>query len=96
MGFDYIINVPLLPSCCGFFFMFLDVEYLFRQGLVFFIDGCSAFSCVCGVLMRGGESKVLLLCHLGFDFSSIGFLYTCNYQSENEIKKTFQFIIASR
>ena len=28
MGFDYIVSAPLLPSR-GFFFMSLDVEYLF-------------------------------------------------------------------
>ena len=30
---------------------------------VFFIDGCSAYSCDFGVLVRGGELRVFL-CHL--------------------------------
>lgn len=29
MGFDYIVSVPLLSSCFHFFFMSLNVEYLF-------------------------------------------------------------------
>ena len=29
MEFDYIMSLPLLTSCGGFFFMSLDVEYLF-------------------------------------------------------------------
>ena len=32
MGFDYTSHAPLLPSCPGFFFMSLDVEYLFLVG----------------------------------------------------------------
>ena len=30
----------------------------------FFFNGCSADSCDFGVLVRGGELKVFLLCHL--------------------------------
>jgi len=29
MVFDYILSATLLPSHCGFFFMSLDVSYLF-------------------------------------------------------------------
>ena len=29
MGFDYMMSVPFLLSHCVFFFMALDVEYLF-------------------------------------------------------------------
>ena len=29
-GFDYIASVALLPSCCGFFFVSLDIGDLFR------------------------------------------------------------------
>ena len=45
------MTLPLLPSHCGFFFMYLDVEYF---GTVFslFIDGCSAVSCDFGVFVR--------------------------------------------
>ena len=28
MGFDFIVIVPLLPSCCGFFFVFGRVSLL--------------------------------------------------------------------
>lgn len=64
MGFDYITSGPFLPSCCGFFLIPLDVEYLFWQIPVFLINGYSAVSCVYGVLRRGGEHKFLLLCYL--------------------------------
>ena len=56
MRFDYIMSTPLLPSCFGYFFMSLDVEYP-----VFFISGCSAVSCDLGGFVRGGELMVLLL-----------------------------------
>lgn len=28
-GFDYITCAPPPPSCCGFFFVYLDIEYIF-------------------------------------------------------------------
>ena len=33
MGFDFIIFVPLLPSCCGFFFVFGHGASFFFGGL---------------------------------------------------------------
>ena len=44
------------------------ISFVVGSGL--FTDGCSVASCVFGVVMRGGVSKVLLLCHL---FASWGF-----------------------
>jgi len=34
MGFDHIASEPLLPSHCGFFFIFLDAEHLWGQAPV--------------------------------------------------------------
>lgn len=45
--------------------MVLVVEDLFWQVLVIFSDGSPANSCDFGMLMRGGEPRVFLLCHLG-------------------------------
>ena len=56
---------PSSPSCRGSIFMFLVVEDLFWWVLVFFLDGCSADGCDFGVLVRGGELRVFLLCRLG-------------------------------
>ena len=54
-GFDFIMIVPLLLSCCGFFFVF-------RCGVSFFgefqhppLDGCSTASCNFGALIEGNE-----------------------------------------
>ena len=47
----------------GFFFMSLDVEYLFWWVPVCFTDGCSAVSCDLGLLVRGGKLRGLLLHH---------------------------------
>ena len=52
-----------LSHCC-FFLMSLDVEYLFGRFQSFLLMVCSAVSCDFGVLVRGGELKVLLLHHL--------------------------------
>lgn len=64
MGFDYVMSVFLLLSRCGFLIISLDVEYLFLIDFSLFSNGCSAVSCNFPVLMRRGELKVLLLCHL--------------------------------
>ena len=45
--------------------MSLVVEDLFWWFPVFFVDSCSADSCDFRVLVRGGELKIFLLCHLG-------------------------------
>ena len=38
---------------------------LYGRFSVYFIDGCCSANCDFGVLMRGGELRVLLLYHLG-------------------------------
>ena len=56
MGFDYIMSVPLLPSCCDFFFVFgCRISFLVSSSLFYCY---SAVSCDFGVLMGGGEHKV--------------------------------------
>ena len=62
MGFDFIVIVLLLPSCCGFFFVF-------GHGVSFFgmfqhpsMDGCSIGSGDFGNLKGGDE-------HLSFYFA---------------------------
>ena len=57
---------PSYLFCCGSFFMSLAVEDPFCEVPVFFVDGFSADSCDFGVLPRGDELWVFLLCHLGF------------------------------
>lgn len=57
MGFDCIMKVPLLSSCCGFFFVFgCMITSLIGSSLLYF-DGYSAVSFHFGVFMRGGELK---------------------------------------
>ena len=66
VGHNWVINTisqecPLLLSCL---WMSLAVEYLFLVGSSLSYCDCSAISCDFGVLMRVGEFKVLILCHL--------------------------------
>ena len=44
--------------------MSLNIEYLLLLDSSLFFGGHSAVSCDFGVLVRGGELKALLLCHL--------------------------------
>ena len=56
MGFDFIVIAPLLPSHCGFSFVFgCGVSFLLFQCLP--VDDCSAVSCDVGALARGSEHK---------------------------------------
>ena len=55
MGFDFIVIVPLLLSCCSFF-------YIFGRGVSLFggfqcppVDGWSTASCDFGALTGGDE-----------------------------------------
>ena len=59
MGFDFIMIVPLLPSCAVNFSLSLGVRYLFWYVPAFItfvvvVDGCSAVSCDFGVFVRRG------------------------------------------
>lgn len=54
MGFAYIMKVLLLPSHCGFFFVF-RCRISFSEVSPFFVDDCSAVGCDFGVFMSGGE-----------------------------------------
>ena len=38
MGLDFILNLPLIPISCGFFFMSLLVKDHFQWVPIFFID----------------------------------------------------------
>ena len=49
----------MVPLCLWRYGIFFLLVLFF-----FFTDGCSEASCDFGVLVRGGELKVLLLCHL--------------------------------
>ena len=56
MAFDFTVIAPLLPSHCGF-------SFVFECGVSFFggfhclpVDDCPAVSCDSGVLARGRES----------------------------------------
>ena len=55
MGFDFIMIVPLLPSCCGFFFVF-GLRLSFFGGFQHPpVDSCSIASCNFGALTGGDE-----------------------------------------
>ena len=58
MGFDYIMKVPLLPSCCGFVFVF-GCRLSSLVDLSLFFDGHSTVSCDLGVFIRGDKLKFL-------------------------------------
>ena len=55
MIFDFILIVPLLPSFCGFFFVFGGRISFFDRHQHFSDDGCSAVSCDSGVFVRKSE-----------------------------------------
>ena len=69
IGIWFCCDLPLLPSRCGFFF-------LFRRGVSLFggfqhpsVDGCSTASCDFGALAKSKRRRrswahILLLCHL--------------------------------
>ena len=55
MGFDFIVIVPLLPSCCSFFFVFgrrVSFLHRFQHPPV---DGCLTANCDFGALAGGDE-----------------------------------------
>ena len=56
MGFDFTLIVPLLPSHCGFSFVFGCGVSFFGEFQCLPVDDCPAASCDSGVLARGGES----------------------------------------
>ena len=56
MGFDSIVIVPLLPSHCGFSFVFGCGGLFFGEYQFLPVDDCSAVSCDSGALTRGSES----------------------------------------
>ena len=53
MGFDFIVIVPLLPSHCGFSFVFGCGVSFFGEFQCLPVDDCSAVSCDSGALTRG-------------------------------------------
>ena len=60
MGFDFILNVPLLSCCCGFFFVFKHtVSFPVDSGL--FISGRSPVSYAFGVFMRSEPKSFYFL-----------------------------------
>ena len=67
-GFDFIMIVPLLLSCCGFFFVFgCTVPFLdgFQRPPV---DGCDFGA------LTGGDEHNLLFCHLELKFTKFTLL----------------------
>ena len=50
MEFDFNMIAPLLPSCCGFFFVLGHGMSLFGGFPHPLVDGCSTASCDFGVL----------------------------------------------
>ena len=56
MGFDFIVIAPLLPSHCGFSFVFGCGVSFFGEFQCLPDDDFSAVSCNSGALARGSES----------------------------------------
>ena len=54
MGFDFIVIAPLLPSHCGFSFVF-GRGVFFGEFQCLPVDDSSAVSCDSGALTRGSE-----------------------------------------
>ena len=52
MGFEFIMIAPLLPSRCGFLFVFGCRVSFFGRFQCFFVNGCSAVTCDFGVFIR--------------------------------------------
>ena len=50
----YIVKAPFLTFHCGFFFVF-GCRISFLVVSIYFVNGCSAFSCDFGVFMKGGK-----------------------------------------
>ena len=76
MGFDFIMIVPLLLSCCSFFFVF-------ERGLSFSgrfqwspFGGYSTTSCDFGAFAGGDEHTSFLLCHLEPEVTFVCLLVT--------------------
>ena len=72
MGVDYIANVALLPSHCGFLFIF-GFKVSFGIGSSFFIDSHSAVSCNFSVFLREVSSSPFITissptCRIGLCF----------------------------
>ena len=68
MGFDLIMIVPLLPSHCGFSFVFVYRVSFSVGSSIFFVDGCSAVICDFGVSVRRGELTSLYSAILSRNF----------------------------
>ena len=64
MGFDYIRSLPLLPILLWFLLYVFSCRRSFLVGSGLFHQWLFSDSCNFGVLMRGGELRVFLLCHL--------------------------------
>ena len=56
MGFDFTVFVPILPSHCGFSFVFGCGVSFFGEFQCLPVSDCSAVSCDSGVLARGSKS----------------------------------------
>ena len=70
MGFDFIMIAPLLPSHCGFFFVFGCEISFFGGFLCLPVDGCSMAGCNFDVLIGGDEHTFF---YSAIFFSSIQF-----------------------
>ena len=72
MGFDFTVIAPLLPSHCGFSFVFGCGVSFFGEFQCLPVDDCPAASCDSGVLARGSEStcfySTILVPNLKTDF----------------------------
>ena len=73
MGLDFIMIVPLLLSCCGFFFVF-GCRVPFLDGFWHPpMDGCSTASCDFGALTGGDEHTVFYSAILNWNLQNLPF-----------------------
>ena len=96
MGFDFIVPVPLLPSRCGFFFVFGHGVSCFGGFQRSPVDGCSTASCYFGALTGGDECMSSYSAILNWKFCSF-FKTHCDTEAwslqSGKISFVFQFLL---
>ena len=94
MGFDYIASVLLLPFCCGFFFVSLDIEWLFfLVDSVFVIDGLMVAQPSVMILVRSWEDEssgsfYSTILYLSSPFQTFGCI-SCTFFSQSKFSELY-------
>ena len=85
MGFDYTASVALLPSCCGFFFVSLDIGDLFWYTPVFCINDYSALVVILVWSWEEVSSGSFYSSILSFPVSIVLFYILTTYKSNDSL-----------